>query len=54
MTDQTDNAAAIEHDGTEPEGVIARAQDGGVALVPRAVPVGERVHNILSCGSGRE
>src|SRR5262249_31034149 len=47
-----ESAAAVEHHRAQPEGVVARAQDGGIALVPGAVPVGERVHS--SRFSGRK
>ena len=42
-----EGAAAVEYHRAQPEGMVARAQDRGVALVPRAVPVGERVHIVL-------
>jgi hypothetical protein len=54
-----EGTAAVEHHRAQPEGVIARPQDRGIALVPRAVPVGERVHVVLGLvvlglGSGRK
>src|SRR3981081_1187456 len=49
-----EGTAAVKYDRAQPEGMIARAQDRRVALVPRAVPIGERVHfSCLRLGSGR-
>src|SRR3982074_3106480 len=49
-----EGTAAVEYDRAQPEGMIARAQDRRIALVPRAVPIGERVHfSCLRLESGR-